>query len=138
MSGLRSQLSALATSFADSVLATIRGASIDDLLSESHSAPRQAGRARAESTRSAAKAPRTVPPRAKSGRLARRSPADIARALAAVVAVVKKHPKGLRSEQIRAELKMRPNEMPRVLNEGLAKKALKSRGRKRATTYSAA
>jgi hypothetical protein len=138
MSGLRSHLSALANSFADSVLAAIRGASIEDLLSESHAAPRRAGRPRAVGTKSSPKASRASGPRARAGRLARRSPADIARALATVVALVKKHPKGMRSEQIRAELKMRPNEMPRILGEGLAKKALKSRGQKRATTYTAA
>jgi hypothetical protein len=138
MSGLREQLSSLATHFADSVLAVIRGASIDDLLSESHAAPRRAGRPRGRSTPSTSKSARVAAPRAKAGRLARRSPADIARALATVVALVKRHPKGLRSEQIRAELKMRPNEMPRILGEGLAKKALKSKGQKRATTYSAA
>jgi hypothetical protein len=138
MSGLREQLSSLATNFADSVLAVIRGASIDDLLSESHAAPRRAGRPRGRSTPSTPRSARVAAPRAKAGRLARRSPADIARALATVVALVKRHPKGLRSEQIRAELKMRPNEMPRILGEGLAKKALKSRGQKRATTYTAA
>ncbi len=42
---------------------------------------------------------------------------------------------GLRAEQIRVALKMQSKEMPRVLQQGLAKKKLKSRGRKRATTY---
>jgi hypothetical protein len=135
MSGLREQLSSLAANFADSVLAVIRGASIEDLLSESHAAPGRAGRPHGRST---ARSARVAAPRAKAGRLARRSPADIAKALATVVALVKRHPKGLRSEQIRAELKMRPNEMPRILGEGLAKKALRSRGQKRATTYTAA
>jgi hypothetical protein len=138
MSGLRSQLSALANSFADSVLAAVRGASIEELSSESQSAPRRAGSPRTARAKSAVRASGPAKPRAKAGRLARRSPADIARALATVVALVKKHPKGMRSEQIRAELKMRPNEMPRILGEGLAKKALKSRGQKRATTYTAA
>jgi hypothetical protein len=31
---------------------------------------------------------------------------------------------------------MQPKEMPRVLKEGLVKKALKSKGQKRSTTYS--
>lgn len=55
-----------------------------------------------------------------------------------MVALVKKNPKGLRAEQIRSQLKMESKEMPRVLKEGLTKKALKSRGQKRSTTYSAA
>ncbi len=71
-------------------------------------------------------------------RLARRSPADIAKALGAVVALLKKSPKGLRAEQIRAVLKMESKEMPRVLKDGLAKKALKSKGQKRSTTYTTA
>jgi hypothetical protein len=40
-----------------------------------------------------------------------------------------------RAEQIRDALKMQSKEMPRVLQEGLAKKKLKSKGQKRATTY---
>ena len=45
---------------------------------------------------------------------------------------------GLRAEQIRAALKMQSKEMPRVLQEGLAKEKLKSKGQKRATMYFAA
>ena len=43
--------------------------------------------------------------------------------------------KGLRAEEIRAALKLDRRELPRVLHEGLAKKKLRSRGAKRATTY---
>jgi len=35
-------------------------------------------------------------------------------------------------------LKMQAKEMPRVLKEGLSTKKLKAKGRKRATTYTAA
>jgi hypothetical protein len=83
------------------------------------------------------RSPKRAAKKAKPGRLARRSLADIAKALSAVVALVKRNPKGLRAEQIRTELKMDAKEMPRVLKEGLAKKALKSKGQKRATTYTA-
>ena len=68
----------------------------------------------------------------------RRSPADIARALDAVVILVRKSKAGLRSEEIRKALKLDVREVPRVLKEGLAKKKLKSKGQKRATTYFAA
>jgi hypothetical protein len=43
----------------------------------------------------------------------------------------------LRAEEIRQALQMEAKEMPRVLKEGLAKKKLKAKGQKRATTYSA-
>jgi hypothetical protein len=70
-----------------------------------------------------------------AGRLARRSPEQIAKAVERVVALVKKSKDGLRSEQIRAELKLDKRELPRVLGEGLTKKVLKSKGQKRATRY---
>jgi len=60
---------------------------------------------------------------------------DITKALDQVVALVKGKKDGLRAEQIRAALKMQSKEMPRVLQEGLAKKKLKTKGQKRATTY---
>ena len=80
----------------------------------------------------------SVAPRArKPGRLPRRSPEEIAKALDHVVALVKGNKDGLRAEQIRAALKMQSKEMPRVLQEGLAKRKLKAKGKKRATTYTA-
>jgi len=72
------------------------------------------------------------------GRLKRRSAEDIADALGSVVALLKKNKTGLRAEQIREQLAMQAKEMPRVLKEGLAKRSLRSKGRKRATTYFAA
>jgi len=74
--------------------------------------------------------------RTRSGRLARRSPEDIAQVLAQVVGLVKRSKAGMRSEEIRKALKLDVREVPRVLREGLAKKALKSKGQKRATVYS--
>jgi len=128
---LRSNLQALAASFASSVLDAIRGASLEELLGEAGGGRRGPGRPRKSSV-----APAT--PRArKAGRLARRSPEQIAKALDRVIALVKTKKDGLRAEQIRAALKMQSKEMPRVLQEGLAKKKLKSKGRKRATVYSA-
>jgi Fic family protein len=55
-----------------------------------------------------------------------------------VLVLVKGKKDGLRAEQIRAALKMQSKKRPRVLKEGLAKKKLKAKGQKRATTYSAA
>lgn len=136
MTTLRSSLSALATSFADSVLSAIRGASLEELLADSGGGTRRGpGRPRGSVSTQAAAKPARV---ARSGRLKRRSPEEIAEALEQVVTLVKSKKDGLRAEQIRAALKMQSKEMPRVLQEGLAKKKLKAKGRKRATTYTAA
>jgi hypothetical protein len=53
------------------------------------------------------------------------------------VTLLKSKKAGMRSEEIRRALQLDKRELPRVLKEGLAKKALKSKGQKRATTYAA-
>ena len=125
------------------MLTAIRGSTLEDILADTTSsgdAPRRGpGRPRGSSTKATAPKPArpAAPARKAKGRLARRSPADIAKALEKVVALVKSSKAPLRSEQIRQKLGMDRKEMPRVLQEGLTKKALKSKGQKRATTYSA-
>jgi hypothetical protein len=135
MTSLRNSLNELASTFADSVLAAIRGASLEDLLADSGGGARR-GPGRPPRSTTTPPTPAT-PPARKSGRLARRSAEDIAKALDEVVALVKKNNGGLRAEQIRKTLKMQSKEMPRVLKEGLSKKKLKSKGQKRATSYTA-
>jgi hypothetical protein len=144
MATLRSTLDSLAANFASAVLAAIRGARLDELVAGSGAPRRGPGRPRGSSTtKSAPTSARTSVPaptsaRTKGGRLARRSPADIAKTLGQIVALVKTKKAGLRSEEIRKALKLDVREVPRVLKEGLAKKALKSKGQKRATVYTAA
>jgi hypothetical protein len=148
---LRSTIADLASTFAASVVSAIRGASLEEILAVSstaghaghatHHAParRGPGRPRKNAAPAAKKAAKAAAPARKGkGRLRRRSPADIAKALAEVVSLVKSKKAGLRSEQIRSALRMEAKEMPRVLKEGLSKKVLKSKGQKRSTTYSAA
>ena len=139
---LRSALDSLANSFAGAVLDAIKGASLQELLAESGgaTAPRRGpGRPRGAVAKATATAPVAVVRAAKpSGRLPRRSPEEIARTLDKIHGLLKGKKAGMRSEEIREALKLDVREMPRVLKEGLAKKKLKSRGQKRATTYSAA
>jgi hypothetical protein len=131
MSSLRTAIGDLSSTFVAGVLDSIRGARLDDLLAEAGVGVRRGrGRPNVAPDGSTASAPV-----ARSGRLKRRSPEEIATALDEVIALVKKHKSGLRAEQIRAQLKMDRKEMPRVLQEGLSTKKLKSTGRKRATTY---
>jgi hypothetical protein len=161
-------VSTLASNFASAIVAAICSASVADLQalaaetstatpstvprlasknadrpSTSVAKPATANASKAAtkaSTAPAAKAAGGVakPARKTSGRLARRSPAEIAEALSNIVDLVRSVKGGLRAEQIRARLGMESKEMPRVLKEGLAKKALKSKGQKRSTTYTAA
>jgi hypothetical protein len=139
MSTLRTALQDLAARFAVDVLAAIRGASLQELLAETGGAPRPTAgrpRGRAKATPPVAARPAApVPARARGGRLARRSPADIEKALGLIVAALKAGP--MRSEQIQRALGLDKRELPRVLKHGLATKKLKAKGQKRATMYSA-
>jgi hypothetical protein len=132
---LRSTLDSLATSFAGAVLDAIKGASIQELLAESAGAPRR-GPGRPPGRTAAPSAAKPIARAArKSGRLARRSPEEITKTLDRIHGLLKGKKSGMRSEEIRKALKLDVREVPRVLKEGLAKKKLKSRGQKRATTY---
>jgi hypothetical protein len=117
---LRAALDSLAQSFTSGVLAAIRAASIEDLLAESGGGKRQGVNGR------------VVAP---SGRLARRSPEQIAKAVEQVVALVKKSQTGLRAEEIKKALGLDVREVPRILKTGVKTRKLSSKGRKRATVY---
>jgi len=128
-SSLRSSLNALAEQFTNGVLAAIRETSLDELHAES-------GAPRGRSAGGGGGGGQPDPLRRRGGRLARRSQEQIEATLAKVIAAVKAtRGKGLRAEEIRKQLALDVREVPRVLREGLAKKKLKAKGNKRATTY---
>ena len=131
---LRNRLNELAASFSAGVLDAIRGASLEELLSES-----PGGKARAVArtpVRSVASAPAAeAPSRRRPGRLPRRSAGDISQAVDKIVALLGDNPAGLRAEQIRQKLGLQAKELPRPLKEGLDGGRLSKVGRKRATTY---
>jgi len=118
---LRSRLGNLASAFAARVVAAIKESSIEELFAQSG--------ARSPSSRAAPTGPRS------GGRLARRSEGDIAAVIDQIVELLREHPKGLRAEEIRAELGLESKEMPRPIKEGLEAGRFTRSGHKRATTY---
>jgi hypothetical protein len=124
---LRSQLDALAARFAREIDAALHTASPEDLLRSS--SPGGAG-ARRQFGVEAGDTLLTL-----SGRLVRRSEEGIEASLDRVVDLVRGRKKGMRAEEIRTTLDMLPQEMPRILREGVRTERLASRGRKRAKTY---
>jgi hypothetical protein len=129
MPSLRDRLQDLAASFADGVLAAIRTASLDELTGVKDGGGRKAARG------GGGMPDPLHTPKTKNGRLARRSPEEIAKAVGLVVAALKAGP--MRAEEIKAKLGLDKRELPRVLAEGLKTKKLSKKGAKRATTYSA-
>lgn len=148
---LRRTLHDLASEFATAVLHAIRGASLQEILQETGGAAagaRVGGRGR-RAAAAASKAEATAPGKGgklkvkgagkgkgkKGGRLARRSPGDIAGVVDKIVALLEKHQSGLRAEQIRAKLSLEAKELPRPIADALSAKRIIKEGQKRATTY---
>jgi hypothetical protein len=137
MANLHSNLTNIAAALTESLIAVLRDTRLEELLAES--SPSKAARGR--QTQSETPKVRTrskAASKSKSGRLPRRSDAEIAAALDRVIALVRKNKKGMRAEGIRGALGLQPKELPRILKEGLSTKKLKSKGQKRATMYFAA
>jgi len=104
-------------------------------------APKATGKKRGRPAGSTNKAAAPKAPKAKktaSGRLGRRSVADIGALLDNIVALLAQNPDGLRAEQIRSALNIEAKELPRPLADGVANGSLTKTGQKRATTYFAA
>jgi hypothetical protein len=103
-------------------------------------APKATGKKRGRPAGSTNKAPKAAPKAKKSasGRLGRRSVADIGALLDNIVSLLQQNPDGLRAEQIRSALGIEAKELPRPLADGVANGSLTKTGQKRATTYFAA
>jgi hypothetical protein len=135
MSTLKASIESLANEFATGVLAAIRGASLEDILNTGGATRRGPGRPRGPVN--AGTAARTPAPRptARGGKRIRRSASDIAGVANQIVALVAKHPKGVRGEQVRKELGIAKNHWMKPLGMALGSKKLRKTGEKRATVY---
>ena len=129
---LHQQINALAAEFAHSLLRAVRGASLEDILRETHAGHSAHSGATRTAPRHATRAPT---PRRARGRLRRRSETDIQHVVDRIVSLLHSNKKGLRAEQIRAKLGIQRRELPRPLHEALSKKLVSKKGKKRATTY---
>ncbi len=140
MSHVKDQIASLAATFVDNLVAAIRGATMDDLAELTDGSSPRPSKAMPSVAPSDLAEPPSVGKRGRakrtaSGRLKRRSPADIAKTIGAIEALLSSHPEGLRSEQIRAELRLEAKEIARPLFEAVVAGRLVAQGQKRATTY---
>jgi hypothetical protein len=146
---LKNRISALAEEFSAGVLAAIRSASLEEILSEGGRSRGPVSRvARASQVSTAGRAPAASSavaepvkrgpgrPRGRtSGRLARRSPEQIAQVVESIVGALKKNKAGMRSEQLQKLLSLDKKEISGPLNEALEGKKITKKGQRRATTY---
>ena len=133
MPTLMSKVKDLADTFAEGVLAAVRFASLEDILSGGAAAP--ARRAVAARGGGGQPDPLKTPKKGKRGRLARRSAKDIEHVIGLVVAKLKEHTAGLRSEQLQKVLKLSKAEITRPLGAALAAKKIAKKGQRRSTVY---
>lgn len=134
---LRTQIEEISSQFASGILNLIRNMSIDELVGEIEGQkPRVRGAAATAAAAVDADAPKpTKKGKRGGGRLARRSPEDIAGMVDSIVELLSKHPDGLRAEVLREKLNIDAKELPRPLAEALSAGKINKSGEKRATTY---
>jgi hypothetical protein len=128
-SPLHTTLQSLAHAFAEEVLAAIRSSSLGEVTGAPNGTPRH-GPGRPRRFAAPASSPSVV-----NGRPARRSTDEIEAVLGRVVAALKTGP--MRAEEIQKSLGLHRKELPRVIKLGLQTKAIKRKGQKRATVYTA-
>ena len=128
-STLHGTINTLASEFAHELLRALRGASLDEIIKETHAG---------HGTSREGQARRAAPAGRRRGRLARRSPSELAKMVEKLVAVVRASKKGIGAEALRTALMVERRELPRPLAMALKTKKIRKRGKKRATTYFAA
>jgi hypothetical protein len=123
MRNLKSTIEELAAEFAANVIAAMKSARLDEIMTHAHDG------------RGGSLAPSGAVGRKRGGRLPRRTPEAIAKVRDQIVQLLAKHPKGLRSEQIQSKLGISRKEIPRPLSEALSSRLITKKGAKRSTTY---
>lgn len=125
---LQSAIRQLADSFAEGVLEIVRSSSLEELLSNNASGQSAGARANGAAARKAA----PVSTGAKRGRPAS---TDSDEAIERIVSLLKKKPKGLRSEALRSQLRLDKPVLQRATTKAIAANLITKTGEKRATTY---
>ena len=131
MANLQAALRQLAETFSRGILDAVRAASLEDLHESSAPVPQRRGR-----PRGSGKTATPTPAITKRGRPRKGNGAlttDVL--LNAIVDALKKHPKGLRSEELRALLKVDKVPFRLVAKEAVAAGLATKTGEKRATTF---
>jgi hypothetical protein len=122
--------------FARELLASLHGASLEELISLGGAGHVPRGTGRPAKAKRATSAERRNAPSHRTKRVLRRSTTDLDKLVAQIVAVVSKHRKdGIRAEQIRKTLGIERRELPKPLELAFESRKIAKRGRKRGTAY---
>jgi hypothetical protein len=130
---LQAAVRQLAETFAQGVLDAIRSSSLEELLNKTGSAAAPARRGPGRPRKNAA--PAAGPAPKKRGRPAKSNGGNADATIERIVALLQKKPKGLRSEDLRRQLKLDKPVLQRATTKALAAHLITKTGEKRATTY---
>jgi hypothetical protein len=136
---IESHVSAAARQIAEAltpgIIESLRSATMEQLMafmSGAEAPAKRRGRpAKAGNGAAAPKAVKATP----SGRLPRRSEADLKRDVSTLMAVLRQHPEGLGAESIRAATGADKRALPKTLEEAMKAGSITKTGEKRATKY---
>ena len=129
---LQATIRQLAETFAEGLLQAARSASLEEIL-EGGGGALSGRRAPGRPRKSAA--PVAAEPVAKRGRPAKRNGASGDASIDRIVEVLRKNPKGLRSEQLRAQLKLEKIPFRQAAAKALDANLISRTGEKRSTTF---
>jgi hypothetical protein len=124
MNSLRAKISKLAEELTAGIFAALKNASLEEIVAITGGPKSKIAKLAEGSSRAS-----------KGLRLERRSDDEIAQVADRIVALLEKHPHGLRAEVIREKLGLIAKELPRPIADAVAQKRIASEGNKRATTY---
>ena len=127
---LHATINELASNFAHDLLRALRGASLEEIISETSG----------HGARLARGGGGPIPFRAKKGKRIRRSPEQLQKVAEQIVAIVKAHPKGINAEAIKAKMGIKSGNVgakvfTKPLGVALASKKITKRGNRRSTMY---
>ncbi len=136
---LQDKITEIVAAASEEIVRLVRESSMSEVFSYPNSAPVARVAPPAAKPFRQAK-PDTAPSKPRPGPTGRvrRSPDQLNKDMNAIVALVAKHPTGLRSEQIKQKLGLATKDVPRPIAAALEQKLLKKKGEKRSTTYYAA
>ena len=124
---MQAEIAALAARFAQDLMALIRRATLDEIVTVS-------GRAPAPHAANGTTAP-ALPAPDGSGRQPRRTAEQLEEATQQIVDLVRMNPKGLSAQTIRTRLGIDRSQILMPLERALTSKKIKKKGKKRATMY---
>ncbi|WP_394827744.1 hypothetical protein [Pendulispora albinea] len=132
---LQAAIRHLAETFAQGVLDAVRASSLEEIRNNADGGARRRGRPPRGAAAATSVEPAPAPARAKRGRAAKGQEEGTDVSVDRIVYLVRKSPKGLRSEELRARLNLEKIAFRQAAAKAVAANLIRKTGEKRSTTF---